>query len=91
MSVNVVNAACSSCRALTRSGSVLEFDSSGLNSFGGSMSVLNVGAYAWSISILGIGSSSVALGGLTRVEALHVSISNSAFGFSQSISRERLF
>ncbi len=52
------------------------------------MSAVHVGAYAWSFSILGIGSSSISSCGLNRMEALRLSISSSSFIDSKSLSRE---
>ena len=69
VSVSVSNAGCSNCLAATSS----RFQSFGANSYGGSMSVLYVGAYAWSYSVLSSSSSS---SGNTSISGVSVSVSN---------------
>ena len=75
VSVSVSNAPSSSCSAVTNaniSGPGLQEKSFGMNSYGGSMSVVYVGAYAWSLS--GAISSSVC--GSTTAIGMSVSVSN---------------
>jgi hypothetical protein len=67
--VRVSNASCSNCSAVTTS----DVDSNGANAYGGSMSVLYVGAYAWSFSTRGDSSSASEA---TTVSGVHVSVSN---------------
>jgi hypothetical protein len=67
--VSVSNASCSNCSAVTTS----DVDSNGANAYGGSMSVLYVGAYAWSFSTRGDSSSASEA---TTVSGVHVSVSN---------------
>ncbi len=81
MSVSVSNAPCSNCSAVTSSA-----NSFGANSYGGSMSVVHVGAYAWSFSAGGFGVASASFCNSTRTEALVVSISNSTYFNSESVS-----
>jgi hypothetical protein len=49
VSVSVSNTPCSNCSALTTSG----FFSNQANAYGGSISVVQVGAYAWSTAFVG--------------------------------------
>jgi hypothetical protein len=67
--VSVSNASCSICSAVTTS----EGFSHAANAYGGSMSVLYVGAYAWSYSTRGDSSSASEA---TTVSGVHVSVSN---------------
>jgi hypothetical protein len=69
--VSVSNASCSNCSAVTTS----DGHSNGANAYGGSMSVLYVGAYAWSFSNDIISSSASEA---TTVSGVHVSVSNSS-------------
>jgi hypothetical protein len=69
VSVSVSNASCSNCTAATSS----KRDSDGANSYGGSMSVLYIGAYAWSFSDKADSSSASAA---TNVSGVSVSVSN---------------
>jgi hypothetical protein len=73
LSVHVSDSACSNCRALSTSGA----RSNGANSYGGSMSVLYVGAYAWSLSQADSSSSS-SMCGATSASGLSVHVSDSA-------------
>jgi hypothetical protein len=68
VSVSVSNAGCSNCTAATSS----RGDSLGANSYGGSLSVLYVGAYAWSYTSQASSSSS----GSTSISGVSVSVSN---------------
>jgi hypothetical protein len=69
VSVHVSGSGCSNCIAIT-SGTT----SHGANSYGGSMSVLHVGAYAWSYSLFGISNSNSTCETTTSSDvAVHVS------------------
>jgi hypothetical protein len=68
VSVNISDAPCSNCRALTSSG----FDSFQANAYGGSMSVVHVGAHAWSYSDAGISRSGSS--GVTSASGVCVSV-----------------
>jgi hypothetical protein len=70
VSVSVSNAGCSNCTAATSS---QRKSSLGANSYGGSMSVLYIGAYAWSYSVKANSSSS---SGYTSISGVSVSVSN---------------
>jgi hypothetical protein len=69
--ISVHNAACANCSAVTTSGE----DSYGASSYGGSMSVLYVGAYAWSYSVA---TNSNSASDATYVSVVNVSISSAA-------------
>jgi hypothetical protein len=64
VSVSVSDAPCSNCSALTTSG----IDSLQVNAYGGSMSVLHVGAYAWSYSLAASSPSSSTCGATSASE-----------------------
>jgi hypothetical protein len=69
ISVSISNASCFGCSAVTSS----EGFSRGANSYGGSMSVLHVGSYAWSYSYLAGSNSS---SGNTSISGVSVRVSN---------------
>jgi hypothetical protein len=69
LTVNISNAPCANCSAVTTTAS----DSNGVNSYGGSMSALHVGAYAWSYSV---SANSSSLCASTSASGLTVNISN---------------
>ena len=83
VSVSVSNAPSSNCSAATTTS---EGSSNGGNSYGGSMSVVYVGACAWS-SALGF-STSTSFCDLTRTSELSISINTSTFSDSLSLSRK---
>ncbi len=70
LSVHVSDSSCSNCSALSSSGS----QSNGANSYGGSMSIIYIGAYAWSSSI--VFSSSISTCGVTAASGLSVDVNN---------------
>jgi hypothetical protein len=69
VSVHVSSSGCLNCSALTNS----MRSSLGANSYGGSMSVLYVGAYSWSMSVDGASSSSTCGVTSARIVSIHVS------------------
>ena len=80
VNVTISNVNTSDCSATTTGGQ-------GANSYGGSMSVVYIGAYTWSSyqgSLQGISLSSC---GTTDVSGLAVSISNSTFVNSSAVNR----
>ena len=88
VSVSVSNAPSSNCSAVTTaSGS----GSLGANAYGGSMSVVYVGAYAWSGSRGAFGISSVSYCDSVRTTGLSLSINNSTFSESLASSRKHCY
>jgi hypothetical protein len=83
VSVSVSNAGCYNCLAATSSQGL----SFGANSYGGSMSVLYVGAYAWSYSGGAFGQFSRSVCNFTRVIGLNVSVQTSDIRLSRASSR----
>ncbi len=83
VSVSVSNAPCSNCSAVTTASGG---PSDGANSYGGSMSVVYVGAYAWN-SAMGL-STSTSFCDLTQTSELSISINTSTFSDSLSLSRK---
>jgi hypothetical protein len=83
VSVSVSNAGCSNCLAATSSQGL----SFGANSYGGSMSVLYVGAYAWSYSVGALVQFSRSVCDFTRVIGLNVSVQTSDIRLSRALSR----
>ena len=69
LSVSILDAACSNCSAVTTSGG----SSGGANSYGGSMSVVYIGGYAWSFSNT-TGSNTSSICGATTASGLSVSV-----------------
>jgi hypothetical protein len=84
LSVSVDNAPCFNCSAVT----IRLGRSHGANAYGGSMSVSHVGAYAWSLSSSGSRVASVSVCGPTLAVSLVISILNSSFSKSNSVSRK---
>ncbi len=81
VSVHVSDSACSNCSALSASGTT----SFGTNSYGGSMSVLYVGAYAWSLSnAASSSSSSMCLA--TSASGVSVHVSDSGYSNCRALS-----
>jgi hypothetical protein len=83
VSVSVSNAPSSNCSGAT---TLIGGSSSGANSYGGSMSILYIGAYAWSMG-LGTGSAS-SYCDLTRATGLSILINTSSFFDSLALSRK---
>ena len=83
ISVSISNASCFGCSAVTSSQNSLN----GANSYGGSMSVLYVGAYAWSFSGGALVQSSRSVCFFTRVIGLNVSVETSDIRLSRALSR----
>jgi hypothetical protein len=81
--VSVSNAGCSNCLAATSS----RRDSVGASSYGGSMSVLYVGAYACSYSGGAFLQFSRSVCDFTRVIGLNVSVQTSDIRLSRALSR----
>ena len=81
VSVHVSDSGCSNCSALSTSSS----DSFGANSYGGSMSVLYVGAYAWSLSSAAASSSS-SMCGATTASGVSVHVSDSGCSSCSALS-----
>ena len=90
VSVSVSNAPSSNCSAVTTS-SGFAFGSSGANAYGGSMSVVHVGAYAWSVSQGASDISSVSYCDSVRTTELSLSIFNSTFSDSLASSRKHCY
>jgi hypothetical protein len=86
LSVSVSNSSCVDCSASTSCGGL----SGGANSYGGSMSIIYVGAYAWSFSNGGGRLSSISFCNSTHMELLSVSVASSSYHDSKSISRKRV-
>ena len=87
VSVSVSNAPSFNCSAVTSS----EGLSLGANAYGGSMSVVHVGAYAWSGSEGASGISSVSYCDSVRTTELSLSIINSTFSDSLASSRKHCY
>jgi hypothetical protein len=83
VSVSVSNAGCSNCSAATSS----QVGSLGANSYGGSMSVLYVGAYGYSYSNGAHRQLSLSVCNFTRVIGLNVSVQTSDIRLSRALSR----
>jgi hypothetical protein len=81
--VSVSNAGCSNCTAATSS----QGESSGANSYGGSMSVLYVGAFGYSFSGGFVERFSRSVCDFTRVVGLNVSVQTSDIRLSRASSR----
>jgi hypothetical protein len=71
--IDISETPCSNCSAVTAS----EFDSMAANSYGGSMSVLYIGGYAWSFSNA-TGSNTSSVCGATTASGLSVSVRDAA-------------
>jgi hypothetical protein len=81
--VNISDAPCSNCSALTTSGG-LSFQA---NAYGGSMSVVHVGANAWSSAFIGaFGIFSISFCYTTRVTDLSVFIADSTMLLTKAVS-----
>jgi len=74
VTVSASNVACFSCAALTTTSS--ESDSRGVNSYGGSISAVYIGGYAYSFSVGGVRTFSGSYVEATHVNRLVVSITN---------------
>jgi hypothetical protein len=85
VSVQVSDSACSNCSVLSSSGD----QSYGTRSYGGSMSVLYVGAYAWSFSEGASGSSSSRCE-VTSASGISVQVSDSACSSCRALSSNGL-
>ncbi len=77
VSVQVNNSACWNCTASSISEAGTSFSTFGVNSYGGSMSVLYVGAYSWSVTDE-ISSSSSSRCGETSASGVSVQVSDLA-------------
>jgi hypothetical protein len=84
VSVHVSDSACWDCRALSSGGF-----SYGANSYGGSMSVLYIGAYAWSRNNAASSSSSSSICGVTSASGVLVHVSDSACSNCIALSTSR--
>jgi len=82
VSVSVSDAPCSNCSAMTTSGSV----ANQANAYGGSMSVVYVGACSWSYSEVGSSSSSC---GATSASGVSVSISDAPCSNCSALTTSR--
>jgi hypothetical protein len=83
--VHVSNASSSNCSAVTMASRAL---SSGANSYGGSMSVVYIGAYAMSLTTGAYDVLCASFCDATRATGLFISISNSTFSNSLALSRK---
>jgi hypothetical protein len=81
MSVSIRDAACSNCRSVTISGTF----SDAANSYGGSMSVVYIGGYAWSDSF-GVSSNTSSRCEATNSSGLNVSIRNAACSICSAVT-----
>jgi hypothetical protein len=84
--VSVSNAGCSNCTAATSS----QGGSYGASSYGGSLSVLYVGAYAWSYSNGALFEFSLSVCDFTRAIGLNVSVQTLDIRLSRALSRALL-
>ena len=83
--VNISNAPAYNCSAVT---ATVGGQSSGANSYGGSMSVVYVGANAWNLNIGSLFSNSASFCDLTRTTELFILMNASTFSDSLSLSRK---
>jgi hypothetical protein len=81
VSVHVSGTGCSNCSAISTSG----IFSYGANSYGGSMSVLHVGAYSWSNSPV-VGDSSSSACGSTNASGIRVRVQNTTSVDSRALT-----
>lgn len=89
ITVSASNVSCSFCAALTTTGS--ESDSSGANSYGGSISAVYIGGYCYSFSVGGVRVFSGSSVEATLVSRLVVSISDTVIDETMAQSGERSF
>jgi hypothetical protein len=83
VSVGISDTPCSDCSALTTSGGY----SNQANAYGGSMSVVHVGAYAWSFTFIGsFDLTSLSFCDTTRVTDLSVIIADSSMLLTKAVS-----
>jgi hypothetical protein len=85
VSVHVSDSACSNCSALSTSGGSGSF---GANSYGGSMSVLYVGAFSYSLAEGEFRFLSRSVVGATRVYGLSITIKNATISDAEAVSGE---
>lgn len=89
VTVSASNVACFSCTALTTASS--ESDSRGVNSYGGSISAVYIGGYAYSFSVGGVRTLSGSYVDATHVNRLVVSITNAEIDGTLAQSGEHIF